>query len=537
MVSTQAGARRGSLAFDAPPSPDDSLEDADSLEGEDAARAAFFEASGRELLDLAAVGREQEQLVEDLEAAFGAARASLADLDALAAKAWDDVGKKLKRKPSGDGAPAAAAPAEVSAEVAEYLAKLDGDVARLKKDKADGDDVLEQAKIADRLRGELAALVEDHAATRGAVADARDAADDLGERVRASEAAVAGLDDRERRLKGETRDLVELLLKAELSALERSDADEDRVSRDDVDDLSLQLARLAGQLNGLAESKIDKQAHAADLEAKADRAALDAYAPRGLAAELDETLARCRGDLGDLRRKTDRDLKVLKRHLEALVAEALAERDGVDGSAATTQCLTCRRDVPETNGEGAAVAGHRKLLPRLGTPPGSAGGRPGSPDDADRGDVYRGGFKMPLPGGPHDRPGTAPDARTAAEAAALGSTMMRSAPAKPGRPHTPQIMAIVEPLARPGTAGAPGAMDGYAPPPGNHGGDFRNAGGRMEGRALKSEKVVVPSTNRGRVNSLLSQAASLDTQALASIGLASSASEKYVRAKPPLPAL
>jgi hypothetical protein len=98
-------------------------------------------------------------------------------------------------------------------------------------------------------------------------------------------------------------------------------------------------------------------------------------------------------------------------------------------------------------------------------------------------------------------------------------------------------MAIVEPLARPGTAGAPGAMDGYAPPPGNHGGDFRNAGGRMEGRALKSEKVVVPSTNRGRVNSLLSQAASLDTQALASIGLASSASEKYVRAKPPLPAL
>ena len=62
-------------------------------------------------------------------------------------------------------------------------------------------------------------------------------------------------------------------------------------------------------------------------------------------------------------------------------------------------------------------------------------------------------------------------------------------------------------------------------------------GQRVEGRALKSEKVVGPSTNRGRVNSLLSQAASLDTQALASIGLASSASEKYVRAKPPLPAL
>ena len=214
--------------------------------------------------------------------------------------------------------------------------------------------------------------------------------------------------------------------------------------------------------------------------------------------------------------------------------------------------------MPETNAEGAPrESGHRRLLPRLGTPPGgpNAGGhRPGSPEGLDRGDVYRGGFKMPLPPGQFDRPGTAPDARTDAEFREMKTVMMRKASGRAGgdaRPHTPQIMTIVEPLATrpdssshfgaapgapqfaaPGAGLPPASMDGYAPPPGNHGTDFRNAGGRMEGRALKSEKVVVPSTNRGRVNSLLNQAASLDNQALASIGLAGSASEKYIRSKP-----
>ena len=131
---------------------------------------------------------------------------------------------------------------------------------------------------------------------------------------------------------------------------------------------------------------------------------------------------------------------------------------------------------------------------------------------------------MPLPLGAVDRPGTAPDARTFEEFRDVKTVTMRRAldQQRGSRPHTPQIMTIVEPVpARAADHEKPPAMDGYAPPPGRHGdAGFRNAGGRMEGHKLKSERVVVPSTNRTRVNSLLSQAATLDSQALASIGVA-----------------
>lgn len=513
--------------------------------------------------------------MEELDAAQQAARAILFDVDALVARAFADV---VARAAAGSGEPAASG--GVNEELAAFVTKLEKDL----KKKAEHDDVLEQAKISEKLGVALADLAAENENRKGDVAAVADRSEDIAARVDGVDARIAVLDDLDARISAEARRLVELLLKAHEADRAKDDDDDDRVTRDDVDDLALQLRSQAASIGDLFASKCSAAQLDAALNAKADTAALDAYASLSVQRELDDAVKKVVGDLGSDRRRAAHDLRRLKASLEALIADALAERDGVDGSAMTTQCLTCRRDVPETNGEsagpgkkeggpriaiprfrgsvrrpgnpisrvydrsrrdewdngpsregesptrspaalgdfGSSGGGHRKLLPRLGTPPPPGDNRVRSPPGFDhdgRGDVYRGGFRMPLPSGGVDRPGTAPDARTESEFRDVKTVTMRRNSQMSSRPHTPQIMTIVEPLVtRPEPAGG-SAMDGYAPPPGRHvDATFRNSGGRMEGHKLKSGKVVVPSTNQKRVNSLLSQAASLDTRALASIG-------------------
>ena len=86
-----------------------------------------------------------------------------------------------------------------------------------------------------------------------------------------------------------------------------------------------------------------------------------------------------------------------------MLMAALANLDtgkGAKGNSAgtTLTCLLCGDVVPETSDLSDYAVGHRRLLPKLGASAGVASANSLGAGPLFRDDVYRGGFRMPMPG-------------------------------------------------------------------------------------------------------------------------------------------
>jgi hypothetical protein len=177
-------------------------------------------------------------------------------------------------------------------------------------------------------------------------------------------------------------------------------------------------------------------------------------------------LLRAEFDAG--RAQSAADLARLEDDLRRLLMGALAKLDKAKRGAAGTAlaCLLCGERVPETSDALDDATAHRKLLPKLGAP------------QAWREDVYRGGFKMPGPGGPrpNSTPGMAPLYDTSGGVAGGGI----SAPYGDGGGH------------RPGTTGGARMMGHAASAP-----QFGGGGDAMMGGGGGARSVDMTMTSNG----------------------------------------
>ena len=167
--------------------------------------------------------------------------------------------------------------------------------------------------------------------------------------------------------------------------------------------LQEQIAQQADSVQELYRTKAEKEPTRRALDLKADKSDLASLPSADHLKDLEELLRRLRGDFDALRDKHGDDLKKLKDELRAMLMAALANLDtgkGSKGNSAgtTLTCLLCGDVVPETSDLSDYAVGHRRLLPKLGASAGVASANSLGAGPAFRDDVYRGGFRMPMPG-------------------------------------------------------------------------------------------------------------------------------------------
>lgn len=302
----------------------------------------------------------------------------------------------------------------------------------------------------------------------------------------------------DRRIRMEVERLVDLALQNRLSSTTQENELAIKSYVASIEEqLRAHLKTHAQQIATLFAHKADKQTVELDFNAKLDKADADELATRGALQELAGTVKDISADLATCRSQKDRDLAALKRQLQDLVHDALPHREDFDNAAATTTCLTCAREVPETTREVEQITRHRQLLPRLGTD--NEIHSPGAlVNEAEpKADVYRAGFRMPLRAG-LERPGTAPSGgersgpnTLASSALQLGSSADISSihdatlqlPASASQNQL-QTMFYQRDTAQ--NTFAASFLEGYSPPPGNH--------LRWEGKVVRTTDRPLTST-------------------------------------------
>lgn len=436
-------------------------------------------------------------IFSNVESLHTNAQDKLAESDAIMREVWWQLVKTRQRDmPEIDLTMLSSDDAKARELTQSYMSQLKREVSL----KASNDDVGKLAKHLEELRSRVESGV-----------DGRYSTDES--RLVAVERGLADLvHSVDRRIRAEVERLVDLAFQKLLSS---SKPKHEFAIQADVASIEEQLrAHLkthAQQIATLFAHKADKQTVELDLNAKLDKADADELATRGALQDFADSVNELSADLAACRSQRNRDLAALKRQLQDLVHDALPHREDFDNAAATTTCLTCAREVPETTRDVEQITRHRQLLPRLGadTEIHSPGALVNEAEP--KADVYRAGFRMPLRAGV-ERPGTAPSGgersapNTLASSALqpgsladISSTPLDATLQLPASASHNQLQTMFYQRDTAQTAFAASFLEGYSPPPGNH--------LRWEGKVVRTTDRPLTSTGdrtrRAKITALL----------------------------------